>query len=62
MINDPVKLFCQANIPYNVFLNLNFLRPITIKTLETSNLYYLNRISGYKGSEEQCTLELIKLP
>lgn len=61
IVNDPVKLFSTANLPYNVFINIDFLRPITIKTLETSNMYYLNRITGYEASEKQCTLELIKL-
>jgi len=62
ILNDPVKLFSLANIPYNIYLSIDFLRPITIKTLETSNQYYLNKISGYEGSEIDCTAEIIKLP
>lgn len=61
ILNDPVKLISVAHLPYNVFLKLDFLRCITIKTLESSNLYYLNRISGYRGSERAALLELIKL-
>lgn len=60
VLNDPVKLLCVAYLPYKVFLKMDFLRPVTIKTLETSTMYYLNRISGYSGKE--CNLELIKLP
>lgn len=62
VINDPVKLLCRANLPYNIFLSIDFLQPIEIKTLETTNLYYLNKISGYKGREYASELQLIKLP
>jgi hypothetical protein len=62
ILNDPVKLLSVAHLPYDVFDRIDFLRPITIKTIETSNMYYLNRISGYKESYLPCELELIKLP
>ena len=62
VLNDPVKLISTALLPYDVYNRIDFLRPITIKTLETSNMYYLNRVSGYKESYLPCTLELIKLP
>lgn len=62
ILNDPVKLICTANIPEKVFRNISFLNPVIIRTKETSNMYYLNRITGYKGSHLPCTLELIKLP
>ncbi len=62
VLNDPVKLLSNANIPYRLFLKMDFLMPIVIKTLETSNLYYQNRITGYTGSENDCIVELIKLP
>lgn len=62
ILNDPVKLISTANIPYNIFLKIDFLRCITIKTMETTNKYYLNRHTGYTGSELDSTLELIKLP
>jgi hypothetical protein len=61
MLNDPVKLFCEAYIPYDLFMRIDFLSPIKILTEETQNLYYLNRITGYKDSFYGCTLELIKL-
>jgi hypothetical protein len=61
MLNDPVKLIIEAHIPYSVFVRLDFLKPITIKTLESSNQYYLNKISGYQESYRPCQIELIKL-
>ena len=62
VLNDPVKLFNTAMLPYDVFNRIDFLSPITIKTMESSNSYYLNRISGYKESYLDCELQLIKLP
>lgn len=61
MLNDPVKLKSRAFIPYSVFLGIDFLSPIMIKTITTSNQYYLNRVTGYKASEFPCTVELIKI-
>jgi hypothetical protein len=62
VLNDPVKLLSTATLPYDVFNRIDFLSPITIKTIESSNSYYLNRISGYKESYYSCLCELIKLP
>jgi hypothetical protein len=61
VLNDPVKLLCEAHLPQHVYEQIDFLSPITIKTMETTNQYYLNRISGYKESYLPCVLELIKL-
>ena len=61
VLNDPVKLLCEAHLPQHVYDQIDFLSPITIKTMETTNQYYLNRISGYKESFYPCVLELIKL-
>lgn len=61
ILNDPVKLLSTAHLPYALFDQIDFLRPITIKTIETTNMYYLNRITGYKESYYSCLLELIKL-
>lgn len=60
-LNDPVKLISTAQLPYAVFDQIDFLSPVMIKTLETTNMYYLNRITGYKESYYDCFLELIKL-
>ena len=62
VLNDPVKLISTATLPYDVFNRIDFLSPITIKTMESSNSYYINRISGYKESFLDCELQLIKLP
>lgn len=61
VLNDPVKLKCVGHIDKLTFTRLTPLRPIQIKTLESSNLYYLNSISGYNGSALPCDIELIKL-
>lgn len=61
ILNDPVKIISVAHLPYDVYNRIDFLRPITIKTFETTNQYYLNRITGYKESYLPCQLELIKL-
>lgn len=62
VLNDPVKLICTAYLPGNVYRSIDFLRPVTIKTLETTNRYYLNLMSGYQNSYTPTRLELIKLP
>lgn len=61
ILNDPVKTKPIANIPYSIFLNIDFLHPVYIKSIETTNLYYLNRITGYENSFKPCQLELIKI-
>lgn len=61
MLNDPVKLIVQANLSNKSFLSMTALRPVRVKTAQTNNLYYLNLISGYKGSRYACRVELIKL-
>jgi hypothetical protein len=61
VLNDPVKLLSVAHLPYAIYQSLDFLRPITIKTQETQNQYYLNKISGYKESYLPCEIQLIKL-
>lgn len=62
VLNDPVKLFATCNLPYGIFTRIDFLRPITVKTLQTSNQYYLNRMTGFKESYLPMVAELIKLP
>lgn len=62
VLNDPVKLLSTAHLPYAVFHGIDFLSPITVKTMETTNQYYLNRISGYQESYLPSILDLIKLP
>lgn len=62
VLNDPVKPICTGVMPSNVYRSIDFLRPIMIKTLETSNKYYCNLISGYESSADPFLMELIKLP
>lgn len=62
VLNDPVKPICVGVMPSNVYRSIDFLRPISIKTLETSNKYYCNLLSGYQSSADPFRAELIKLP
>jgi hypothetical protein len=62
ILNDPVKIRSEANLPWKIHNDIDFLRPLMIRTLETTNLYYLNLERGYKTSHIPCDLELIKLP
>lgn len=61
ILNDPVKLKSKVSIPYSVFMGIDFLRPMYVKTLETVNLYYLNRITDYQAPYKEATAELIKI-
>jgi hypothetical protein len=62
ILNDPVMEKTICYLPYLTYERIDFLSPLFIKTEETSNLYYCNRISGYKNSYNGCLIELIKLP
>jgi hypothetical protein len=62
ILNDPVKLICVGYIPEKIYRDLTPLSPVYLKTQDTVNLYYINRISGYKGGSKPCEVELIKLP
>jgi hypothetical protein len=61
ILSDPVKLKCTALFPKSVFLRLTPLTPVYLKTEQTTNLYYINRITGYQESHLPCEVELIKL-
>lgn len=62
VLNDPVMQIVICNLPQVDYEEIDFLSPIEVRTQESSNLYYPNRITGYKGKEFDCTIELIKLP
>lgn len=62
ILNDPVKMIGTGNLPWKVYNEIDFLRPITVISLDTSNRYYCNKITGYKDSSVPCLIELIKLP
>lgn len=62
ILNDPVMQRADGYLPLKTYNDINFQRPITIRTLETSNMYYMNRNTGYRDSSVPCLIELIKLP
>lgn len=61
VLNDPTKIKGIGHVPRLTFNRITPLRPIRIKTEQTNNLYYLNRMSGYKDSYLPCEIDLIKL-
>jgi hypothetical protein len=61
ILSDPVKLKVTAHLPKAVYLSLTPLTPVYIKHDKTTNLFYINRNTGYKSSDKPCYLELIKL-
>lgn len=61
VLSDPVKIIAQFHFPESVFRLLTPLTPVYLKTEETVNMYYINRIRGYAGSHRACLVELIKL-
>lgn len=62
ILSDPVMLKTTAHIDKPTYDQVKtFLRPVRIRTNETNNLYYINRITGYKDSSRPCYPELIKL-
>lgn len=61
ILSDPVKLKVTAFLPKTVFNSITPLSPVYIKSNDTTNIYYVNRKTGYKDSSKPCTLELIKL-
>jgi hypothetical protein len=62
ILNDPVKLICEGKVPETVFRSLTPLRPVYLTTQETTNRYYINKISGYIEAKYPFRIELIKLP
>lgn len=62
ILSDPVMLKITAYFKKAKHMLLKtFLRPVRIKTNNTTNLYYLNSITGYKGGDRPCSGEVIKL-
>lgn len=62
ILNDPVMLNTTGyfkKVTYDEMIT--FLRPLRVNTNESTNLYYLNRLTGYKSGHEPCEAELIKL-
>lgn len=61
ILNDPIKKIYEMYLPEKVFRGLTFSRPVRVSSVDGNSLFYLNRISGYKGSHLSCEVELIKL-
>lgn len=61
IMNDPAKIFVEATLPKKTYLSLSPLNPVFVKTLQSSNQYYINKTTGYKNSYTPCIMELIKL-
>lgn len=61
VLNDPIKPMISMLIPEHVYFNLDFLKPVRIKTDRFNSLFFLQKISGYKNSYTPCVFELIKL-
>lgn len=59
ILQDPVKLLTTSRYPLTVYRSIDFLRPLMIRTLETSNLYFPNRITEFPDGNSET--ELIKL-
>lgn len=60
ILNDPVKYTAIAYLPEFIFKQLDPTIPVRIKTTEHNSLCYQNRITGYKGSDVPCEIELMK--
>lgn len=61
ILNDPAKQYMKGTMDKLTFKQLTPLIPVEIETEKTSNKYYINRITAYKNSYSECTIELIKL-
>ncbi len=61
IMNDPVTGITTAYIPKKFFLDFGYLTPVVIKYDLSTSLWFIYKISGYKGSEYSCEVELIKL-
>lgn len=62
ILNNPVKLICPVNLPETVNAQIDFNAPVSIKTTESTNEYYVNKVQGYQGQQYQNLIELIQLP
>jgi hypothetical protein len=61
IMNDPVTGIMTAHIPKKFFIGFSYLTPVVVKYDMSSSLWFISKISGYKGSEYECEVELIKL-
>jgi hypothetical protein len=61
VLNNPVMVTVEAFIPEKVFKDMDFLRPLRLRTAEFNSQFILNRVTGYQGSHLPCELELVQL-
>ncbi len=59
-LNDPNKIRCEMLMPENVYRNIDFLRPVRIKTDKFNATFYINKDTGYESSKQIFEMELIK--
>jgi hypothetical protein len=61
LLNSGVKQMATGNLPSKIYNDIDFLRPLRVKSGKVNALFYPNRITGYKREEVACDIELIKL-
>lgn len=59
ILQDPVKLLTSSRYPMTVYQSIDFLRPLIVRTEQTSNLYFPNRITELSNGDSET--ELIKI-
>lgn len=62
VLSDPVMLRANFHLPFAEYNEFRFKYPVRINTGKYNGWFYVNRITGYKGSHLPCEVELIKLP
>lgn len=61
VLNDPVQIQSVVHLPLSTYSNLDLLAPVRVNTFTTTNLYFIERTEGYKGSHLPATITLVKL-
>jgi hypothetical protein len=56
LLNSGIMCLCDVNLPYKVYRDIDFLRPLRIDGID----FYPNKLTGYISSSEQAQIELIK--
>lgn len=56
LLNSGIMCLCNVNLPYKVYRDIDFLRPLRIDGVD----FYPNKLTGYISSSEQAQIELIK--
>lgn len=61
MLNNPIKPLINFLLPEKIFINLDLLSPVRIRTENLNGLFMINKITGYVDSITPCQIELVKL-